>query len=95
MRFGELVLLQIAFKNKIRLHSLDGFSFFKLKFQQDANAVQEFKSLLPKVQVSEILISPSNHSMLALSVINLVKGPPMTGSSLCYNYITQKVLHGV
>lgn len=56
-------------------YSLAGVSVFKSQFQQDASAVQEFKSLLSKVQVSENLISPSNHSVLALSVINLVKGP--------------------
>lgn len=53
--------------------SLAGSSVFKSHFQQGANAVQEFKSLLSKVQVSEILISTPNHLMLVLSVINLVK----------------------
>lgn len=55
-------------------YSLAAFSVFKSHFQQGANAVQEFKSLLSKVQVSEILISTSNHSVLVLFVINLVKG---------------------
>lgn len=42
-------------------HSLAGFPVSKSYSQQNANSIQQFNSLLYKVQVSEILTSASNH----------------------------------